>query len=143
MDQQFTDELTALLAKLKKGHRVDMGKVIHSLSDVEREIFMKAMDQKNKKQRVEFEEMIKDEDQICRNGTLPLEGSFSFRQRETHPYGCFMWVSLPNFQVVGVPSLKWGSYLDWNNAVEGKVNGYRLAGGHLGSVVFPFGPLSI
>ena len=62
MDQQFTDELTALLAKLKKGHRVDMGKVIHSLSDVEREIFMKAMDQKNKKQRDEFEEMIKDED---------------------------------------------------------------------------------
>ena len=62
MDQQFTDELTALLAKLKKGHRVDMGKVIHSLSDVEREIFMKAMDQKNKKQRSEFEEMIKDED---------------------------------------------------------------------------------
>ena len=62
MDQQFTDELTALLAKLKKGHRVDMGKVIHSLSDVEREIFMKAMDQKNKKQRGEFKEMIKDED---------------------------------------------------------------------------------
>ncbi len=62
MDQKFTDELTALLAKLKKGHRVDMGKVIHSLSDVEREIFMKAMDQKNKKQRGEFEEMIKDED---------------------------------------------------------------------------------
>ncbi len=62
MDQKFTDELTALLAKLKKGHRVDMGKVIHSLSDVEREIFMKAMDQKNKKQHSEFEEMIKDED---------------------------------------------------------------------------------
>ena len=62
MDQQFTDELTAFLAKLKKGHRVDMGKVIHSLSDVEREIFMKAMDQKNKKQRGEFEKMIKDED---------------------------------------------------------------------------------
>jgi hypothetical protein len=39
-----------------------MGKVIHSLSDVEREIFMKAMDQKNKKQHSEFEEMIKDED---------------------------------------------------------------------------------
>ena len=48
--------------KLKKGHRVDMGKVIHSLSDVEREIFMKAMDQKNKKQRDEFKEMIKDKD---------------------------------------------------------------------------------
>ena len=62
MDQKFTDELTDLLAKLKKGHRVDMGKVIHSLSDVEREIFMKAMDQKNKKQRDEFEEMIKDKD---------------------------------------------------------------------------------
>ena len=62
MDQKFTDELPALLAKLKKGHRVDMGKVIHSLSDVEREIFMKAMDQKNKKQHSEFEEMIKDED---------------------------------------------------------------------------------
>ena len=63
MDEpQYSEELTALLAKLKKGHRVDMGKVIHSLSDVEREIFMKAMDQKNKKQRDEFEEMIKDKD---------------------------------------------------------------------------------
>ena len=62
MDQQFSDELTDLLTKLKKGHRVDMGKVIHGLSDGEREIFMKAMDQKNKKQRDEFEEMIKDKD---------------------------------------------------------------------------------
>ena len=62
MDKQFSDELTDLLTKLKKGHRVDMGKVIHGLSDVEREIFMKAMDQKNKKQRDEFEEMIKDKD---------------------------------------------------------------------------------
>ena len=62
MDQQFSDELTDLLTKLKKGHRVDMGKVIHGLSDVEREIFMKAMDLKNKKQRDEFEEMIKDKD---------------------------------------------------------------------------------
>jgi len=62
VDQQFSDELTALLTKLKKGHRVDMGKVMHGLSDVEREIFMKAMDQKNKKQRDEFEEMIKDKD---------------------------------------------------------------------------------
>ena len=60
MDQQFSDELTDLLTKLKKGHRVDMGKVIHGLSDVEREIFMKAMDQKSKKQSDEFEEMIKD-----------------------------------------------------------------------------------
>ncbi len=62
MDQQISDELTDLLTKLKKGHRVDMGKVIHGLSDVEREIFMKAMDEKNKKQRDEFEEMIKDKD---------------------------------------------------------------------------------
>ena len=62
MDQQFSDKLTDLLTKLKKGHRVDMGKVIYGLSDVEREIFMKAMDQKNKKQRDEFEEMIKDKD---------------------------------------------------------------------------------
>ena len=62
MDQQFSDKLTDLLTKLKKGHRVDMGKVIHGLSDVEREIFMKAMAQKNKKQRDEFEEMIKDKD---------------------------------------------------------------------------------
>ena len=60
MDQQFSDKLTDLLTKLKEGHRVDMGKVIHGLSDVEREIFMKAMDQKNKKQRDKFEEMIKD-----------------------------------------------------------------------------------
>ena len=62
MDQQFSDKLTDLLTKLKKGHRIDMGKGIHGLSDVEREIFMKAMDQKNKKQRDEFEEMIKDKD---------------------------------------------------------------------------------
>ena len=62
MDQQFSDKLTDLLTKLKKGHRVDMGEVIHGLSDVERKIFMKAMDQKNKKQRDEFEEMIKDKD---------------------------------------------------------------------------------
>ena len=62
MDQQFSDELTTLLTKLKKGHRIDMGKVMHGLSDVEREIFMKAMDQKNKKQRDEFEEMNKDKD---------------------------------------------------------------------------------
>ena len=62
MDQQCSDELTDLLAKLKNGHRVDMGKVIHSLSDVEREIFIKAMDQKNKKQHDEFKEMIKDKD---------------------------------------------------------------------------------
>ena len=62
MDQQFSDKLTDLLTKLKKGHRVDMGKVIHGLSDVEREIIMIAMDQKNKKQRDEFEEMIKDKD---------------------------------------------------------------------------------
>ena len=61
-EDQLSDELTDLLTKLNKGHRVDMGKVIHSLSDVEREIFMKAMDQKNKKQRDEFEEMIKDKD---------------------------------------------------------------------------------
>ena len=61
-DEQFSEELTDLLSKLKKGHRVDMGKVIHGLSDVEREIFMKAMDRKNKKQRDEFEEMIKDKD---------------------------------------------------------------------------------
>jgi hypothetical protein len=62
VDQQFSDKLTDLLTKLKKGHRVDMGEVIHGLSDVERKIFMKAMDQKNKKQRDEFEEMIKDKD---------------------------------------------------------------------------------
>ena len=104
-----------------------MGKVIHGLSDIEREIFMNAMDQKNKKQRDDFAEMIKDKDQICRNGTLPLEGSFSFRQRETHPFGCFMWVSLPNFQVVGIPSLKRGIARfskggRQDNAVEGEVN---------------------
>jgi len=61
-EEQYSDELTDLLTKLKKGHRVDMGKVIHGLSDVERDIFMKAMDQKNKKQHDEFEEMIKDKD---------------------------------------------------------------------------------
>ena len=61
-DPQFSDQLTNLLKKLKNGHRVDMGKVIHGLSDIEREIFMNAMDQKNKKQRDDFAEMIKDKD---------------------------------------------------------------------------------
>ena len=35
---------------------------------------------------------------------------------------------LRNIQVVGVPHLKWGSTRR-NNAVEGEVNDYRLAGG--------------
>ena len=59
MDQQFTDELTDLLTKLKKGHRVDMGKVIHGLSDVERDIFMEASAKASKVRKSEFTEMIK------------------------------------------------------------------------------------
>ena len=62
MDQQFSDELTDLLAKLKKGHRVDMGRVVHGLSDVEREIFMSALDIKGKTQQKEFAELIKGKD---------------------------------------------------------------------------------
>ena len=61
-EDELSNELTNLLTKLTKGHRIDMGKVIHSLSDIERDIFMKAMDQKNKKQINEFEKMIKEKD---------------------------------------------------------------------------------
>ena len=61
-DPQFSEQLTNLLTKLKKGHRVNMGKVIHALNDIEREIFMNAMDQKIKKQRDDFAEMIKNKD---------------------------------------------------------------------------------
>ena len=48
-EEQYSEELTALLLKLSKGHRVDMGQVVHGLSDVEREIFMAAADESGKK----------------------------------------------------------------------------------------------
>tara|TARA_B110001454_G_scaffold120802_1_gene112767 strand:+ start:54 stop:242 length:189 start_codon:yes stop_codon:yes gene_type:complete len=59
MDQQFTDELTDLLTKLKKGHRVDMGKVIHGLSDVERDIFFEALNQKGQRDK-KYTDLMKD-----------------------------------------------------------------------------------
>ena len=59
MDQQFSDELTDLLTKLKKGHRVYMGKVIHGLSDVERDIFFEALNQKGQRDK-KYTDLMKD-----------------------------------------------------------------------------------
>ena len=61
-DKQFSPELTTLLSKLNKGHRVDMGRVVHGLSDVERDIFMEALNQKSKVQREQFAKLIKGKD---------------------------------------------------------------------------------
>ena len=61
-DEQFSEELTDLLSKLKKGHRVDMGKVIHGLSDVERDIFMAALEIKGNTQQKELADLIEGKD---------------------------------------------------------------------------------
>lgn len=58
-EQQYSEELTTLLSKLNKGHRVDMGLAVHGLSDVERDIFMEALNQKGNAQREQFAELIK------------------------------------------------------------------------------------
>ena len=61
-EEQYSEELTALLLKLTKGHRVDMGQVVHGLSDVERDIFMVALDIKGKTQQKEFTDLIEGKD---------------------------------------------------------------------------------
>ena len=61
-EEQYSEELTALLLKLSKGHRVDMGQVAHGLSDVERDIFMAALDIKGKTQQKEFADLIEGKD---------------------------------------------------------------------------------
>ena len=61
-EDQISKELTELLSKLNKGDRVDMGQVVHGLSDVERDIFFEALNQKGKVQREQFAELIKGKD---------------------------------------------------------------------------------
>ena len=45
VEEEVSKELTILLSQLNKGDRVDMGQVVHGLSDVERDIFMEALNQ--------------------------------------------------------------------------------------------------
>ena len=45
-DDKISKEPTTLLSQLNKGDRVDMGQVVHGLSDVERDIFMGAFKSK-------------------------------------------------------------------------------------------------
>ena len=50
-EDQISKELTELLSKLNKGDRVDMGQVVHGLSDVERDIFFEALNQKGQRDK--------------------------------------------------------------------------------------------
>ena len=61
MDQQFSDELTDLLTKLKKGHSWDANCVLN-LSDAERDIFMAAADKSGKVRKKEFADLMKGRD---------------------------------------------------------------------------------
>ena len=61
-EEQNSEELTTLLSKLNKGHRMDMGQLVHGLSDVERDIFIETLNQKGKVQREQFAELIKGKD---------------------------------------------------------------------------------
>ena len=61
-EDQISKELTELLSKLNKGDRVDMGQVVHGLSDVERDIFMAALEIKGNTQQKEFADLIEGKD---------------------------------------------------------------------------------
>ena len=50
-EDNISKELTTLLSKLNKGDRVDMGQVVHGLSDIERDIFMEALNQKSQRDK--------------------------------------------------------------------------------------------
>ena len=50
-EDNISKELTTLLSKLNKGDRVDMGQVVHGLSDIERDIFMEALHQKSQRDK--------------------------------------------------------------------------------------------
>tara|TARA_B110000116_G_C16478272_1_gene421294 strand:+ start:233 stop:427 length:195 start_codon:yes stop_codon:yes gene_type:complete len=50
-EDNISKELTTLLSKLNKGDRVDMGQVVHGLSDIERNIFMEALNQKSQRDK--------------------------------------------------------------------------------------------
>ena len=58
-EEQISKELTELLSKLNKGDRVDMGQVVHGLSDVERDIFFEALNQKGQRDK-KYTDLMKD-----------------------------------------------------------------------------------
>ena len=60
-EEQNRKELTPLLSKLNKGHRIDMGQVVHSLNDVERDIFMEALNQKGLRDK-KYADLLKEKD---------------------------------------------------------------------------------
>ena len=57
-EEQFSEELTDLLSKLKKGHSWDADRVLN-LSDAERDIFMAAADESRKVRKKEFADLMK------------------------------------------------------------------------------------
>ena len=62
MDEvKISKELTTLLSQLNKGDRVDMGQVVHGLSDVERDIFMGALNQKGLRDN-KYADLLKEKD---------------------------------------------------------------------------------
>ena len=58
-EEQISKKLTELLSKLNKGDRVDMGQVVHGLSDVERDIFFEALNQKGQRDK-KYTDLMKD-----------------------------------------------------------------------------------
>ena len=58
-EDQISKELIELLSKLNKGDRVDMGQVVHGLSDVERDIFFEALNQKGQRDK-KYTDLMKD-----------------------------------------------------------------------------------
>ena len=60
-EEQFSEELTDLLSKLKKGHSWDADRVLN-LSDAERDIFMAAADKSGKIRKKEFADLMKGRD---------------------------------------------------------------------------------
>ena len=58
-EDQISKELTELLSKLNKGDRVDMGQVVHGLSDVERDIFFETLNQKGQRDK-KYTDLMKD-----------------------------------------------------------------------------------
>ncbi len=60
-EEEVSKELTILLSQLNKGDRVDMGQVVHGLSDVERDIFMEALNQKGLRDK-KYTDLLKEKD---------------------------------------------------------------------------------
>ncbi len=58
-EEEVSKELTILLSQLNKGDRVDMGQVVHGLSDVERDIFFEALNQKDQRDK-KYTDLMKD-----------------------------------------------------------------------------------